>query len=185
MAQVGGWACHRTNGGPLADRPWLRLERTQVNPASCGVPPRLLEVGPAARSGPLVPARLRLSDRPSGCLFNPMAPAAASARVAGIGLPALVVRHRMLKIGLTGGPGTGRERALVIADLDQAAEPVARRVGVDPVPVVAVVRGHDVEPHGQSLSAGQGQCPRAVPVFDRLGGEFPVARRRPGSWPTA
>jgi hypothetical protein len=92
-----------------------------------------------------VPARLRLGDRPTRRLLNLMAPAAAGARVAGVGLPALVVRHRMLEVRLTGGPGAGRECALVVADLDQAAEAVARLISVDPVPVVAGVRGHDVD----------------------------------------
>jgi hypothetical protein len=65
----------------------------------------------------------------------------------------------------------------MVADLDQAAEPVARLVGADLVAVVAVVRGHDVEPHGQLPAAGQGQCPAAGRSRD----EFPLARRSPGT----
>jgi hypothetical protein len=44
----------------------------------------------------------------------------------------------------------------MITDLDQTAEPFARHIAVDPVPVVAGVCGHDVEPHGQFLPAGEG-----------------------------
>jgi hypothetical protein len=44
----------------------------------------------------------------------------------------------------------------MVTDLDQAAEPVARFIGIDAVPVIAIVRGHDVESHGQFQATGQG-----------------------------
>jgi hypothetical protein len=43
----------------------------------------------------------------------------------------------------------------MIADLDEAAEPVAWLVAADLIAVVAGVGGHDVEPHGQFSAAGQ------------------------------
>jgi hypothetical protein len=86
-----------------------------------------------------VPARFRLGDFPSWRLFDLVASAAAGARVAGICPSALVVRDSVLPVRLTGGPGAGRERALMVTDLDQPAEPVARLVGVDLVPVVALL----------------------------------------------
>jgi hypothetical protein len=81
-------------------------------------------------------------------LFHLMAAAAASARIAGIRPPAVVEGDGMLEVGLVRGPGAWWEGALVIADLDEAAEPFAWLVGADLMPVVAGVGGHDVEPHG-------------------------------------
>jgi len=85
-----------------------------------------------------------------------MAATGAGARVAGIGHSALVVGDGVLKIGLPGRAGAGRPGAGVVADLDQATQPVAGQVGADLVPVVALMRGHDVGPDGQLLTAGQG-----------------------------
>ena len=137
---------------------------------------------PGRRSGRLGwsmrASRLGLGDRPSARLFNLMAAAAAGARVAAHVLPPLSYGRACSKSDLTGGPGAGRERALLISDLDQATKPVTRLVGVDLVAMVTGVCEHDVEPHGQFLATGQRQCPRAVSF---VGGEFPVARRCAGA----
>jgi hypothetical protein len=93
-----------------------------------------------------MPAWLRLGDRPPGHLFDLVASAAAGARVAGTRLSALVVRDGVFEIRLVGWAGAGRECALVVSDLDEAAEPVAWLVGVDLIAMVAIVGGHDVEP---------------------------------------
>ena len=65
----------------------------------------------------------------------------------------------------------------MVADLDQAAQPVAGQVGADRVPVVAVIGGHDVEPGAQLLTAGQGEQPGSGFAL----GEVPGAGRRPGA----
>ena len=83
----------------------------------------------------------------------------------------------MLEVGFVGGPGARWERALVIADLDEAAKPFARLVGADLMAVIAGVGGHDVEPHGQFSAAGQREYPRVVPLFTCARGEPPVAGR--------
>ena len=125
-----------------------------------------------------------------GHLLDLMAASAAGAGVARVGPAALVIRDGVLEVRLAGGAGAGRERALVIADLDQAAEPVARLVGAGLVAVVAGVGGHDVEPHGQFPAAGQGECPGAwypsVPSSGGFpGGELPsrLAARRIAAGP--
>jgi hypothetical protein len=69
----------------------------------------------------------------------------------------------------------------VIADLDQAAEPLARLVGADLIPVVAFAGRDDVESQGQFAAAGQGERPGAVRGAGRAGGEVPVAGRGAGS----
>ena len=114
---------------------------------------------------------------PAGTLLHLVAASAASSRVAPVGLAALVPWDGVLEVALAGSAGAGRERALVVADLDEAAEPVAWLVGAGLVAVVAVVRGHDVEPDGQSPASGQRQCPAARLVQ----GERPAARRCAGS----
>jgi len=106
-----------------------------------------------------------------------MAAAAAGARIAGIRPAAAVVRDGVLEVGFVGGAGARWEGALVIADLDEAAEPFAWLVGADLMAVVAGVGGHDIEPHGQFSAAGQREYPRVVRGFTCARGEPPVAGR--------
>ena len=141
------------------------------------VPPGFLRVASAGWRGPYVPAWLGLGDRPPGRLFHLMAAAAASARITGIRPAAAVVGDGMLEVGFVGGPGAWWEGALVIADLDEAAEPLAWLVRADLMAMVAGVGGHDVEPHGQFSAAGQGEYPRVVLGFPCARGEPPVAGR--------
>ena len=84
-----------------------------------------------------MPSRLGLGDGPAGQLLDTVAAAGPGAGITGAGRSALAVRDRMLEVGLAGGTGTRRPGALVVADLDQAAQPVARQVGADPIAVVA------------------------------------------------
>jgi hypothetical protein len=120
-----------------------------------------------------------------GRLFHLMAAAAASARIAGIRPPAVVEGDGMLEVGFVRGPGAWWEGALVIADLDEAAEPLAWLVGADFMTVVAGVGGHHVEPHGQCAAAGQGEDPRVIPgfpcCFTCAWGELPVTGRCAGA----
>ena len=81
----------------------------------------------------------------------------------------------MLEVRFVGGAGTRWEGALVISDLDEAAELFAWLVGADLMAVVAGMGRHDVEPHGQFSAAGQGQYPRVVLGFTCAWGELPVA----------
>src|ERR1700721_2723094 len=98
---------------------------------SADVPPGFLGVASAGWCGPYVPAWLGLGDRPPGRLFYLMAAAAAGARAAGIRAGAAVVGDGVLEVGFVGGTGTRWEGALVISDLDEAAELFAWLVGVD------------------------------------------------------
>src|ERR1700729_3629650 len=122
--------------------------RDRVDPLG-GVPPGFLHVGPPGRRRPDVPAGLGLGEGPAGQLLDLVAAAGAGPGVAGAGGPAFVVGDGVLEVGLAGGAGAGRPGAVVVADLDQAAQPVAGQVGVDAVLVVAAVHGHGVEPGGQ------------------------------------
>src|SRR5580693_1300721 len=106
-----------------------------------------------------MPAGLGLGEGPAGQLLDLVAAAGAGACVARAGRPAFVVGDGVLEVGVAGGSGAGWPGAGVVADLDQAAQPVAGQVGVDPVAVVAVVGGHDVEPDGELPPAGQGEYP--------------------------
>ena len=143
--------------------------------SSPDVSPGFLGVASAGWRGPDVPARLGLGDRPPPRLLYLMAAATAGARIAGIRPAAVVVGDGMLEVRFVGWPGARWESALVVPDLDQAAEPFAWRVGADLMAVVAGVGGHDVEPHGQFSAAGQGEYPRVVLGFTCARGEPPVA----------
>jgi hypothetical protein len=112
-----------------------------------------------------------------GRLFHLMAAAAASARIAGIRPAAAVVGDGVLEVGFAGGARARWEGAVVISDLDEAAELFAWLVGADLMAVVAGMGGHDVEPHGQFSTAGQGEYPRVVLGFTCARGESPVAGR--------
>ena len=65
----------------------------------------------------------------------------------------------------------------MIADLDQAAQPVAGQVEADLIPVITRMGGHHVEPDGQLLAGGQGEEPGSGFAL----GEVPGAGRRPGA----
>src|ERR1700728_3042442 len=106
-----------------------------------------------------MPAWLGLCTFPARHLFDLVASSAAGARIAGVGLPAFVVGDGMFEVRFMSWSRAWREGALVIAYLDEAAEFVGWLVGVDLVPVVTRVGGHDVEPQGQFAAAGQGECP--------------------------
>ena len=73
-----------------------------------------------------MPAGLGLGDGPALGLLDPVAAAAARAAVAGAGPAALVIRDRVLEVGLAGMAGTRRERAGPVADLHEVAEGVTR-----------------------------------------------------------
>ena len=62
----------------------------------------------------------------------------------------------MLKVAVPGVPVAGRERAGVVADLDQVPEAVVGLVAVRLVAVVAFQRGHGFQAHGQFPPVGQG-----------------------------
>ncbi len=72
-----------------------------------------------------MPAGLGLGDGPAVGLLDPVAASAARAAVAGAGPAALVVRDRVLEVGLAGMAGTRREGARPAADLHQVAQGVA------------------------------------------------------------
>src|SRR6185437_11346516 len=126
------------------------------------VPLGALNIDPATRGLPLMPARPGLGDAPARRLLDLMAPPAAGARVTAAGAAAPVVRGRVLEVGVPRVPGARREGALVVADLNKVAEPVVRLVRVGLVPVIAVERGQRLELHDEVPAAGQGQCPGAV-----------------------
>jgi ketosteroid isomerase-like protein len=69
----------------------------------CDVAPWFLDVGAAGWGGPYVPAWLRLGECPSRHLLDLVAPAAARPGVARVRHAALVVRHRVLEVGVAGG----------------------------------------------------------------------------------
>jgi hypothetical protein len=71
----------------------------------------------------------------------------------------------VFEVAFPGVPGTGWERAVTVADLDEVAERVVRLVGVRLVAVVAGKRGHWLQFHAEVAAVGQGECPGAVPVW--------------------
>src|SRR6201996_2166065 len=113
-------------------RPW----HSRLNRITRGAP----GVAPARRGCPLMPSRFGLADVPAFGLFDLVAGTAAGARVAGARSSAFVVWRRMLKIGFPRVPGTDRESACAVADLDQMAESVIRLIGVRFVPGVPIER---------------------------------------------
>src|SRR6185437_551643 len=97
---------------------------------SCGVFLGSLGVGAPAGCPPLMPAGQRLGDGPAFRLLDPMAAPAACPGVAGTRPAAFVVGQGMLEVGFAGMPGTAREGAFAVADLDQVAEQVTGLVAV-------------------------------------------------------
>ena len=70
----------------------------------------------------------------------------------------------MLKIGVTGVPGAGRECAGAIADLDQVAERVVGLVPAGLVAMITIVSRDRFDAHDEFPVTGQGECPGAAPV---------------------
>jgi hypothetical protein len=69
-----------------------------------------------------MPAGDRLCEAPAWGLLDPVAAAAACAGVAHTGTSALAMGRCMLKVGVTGVPGAGREGALAVPNLDQVPQ---------------------------------------------------------------
>src|SRR5580693_402359 len=111
-------------------------------------------------------------------MLNLVAGAAARARIARTGPSALVIRLRVVEVGLAGVAVAGREGAGAVADLDEMAEPVAGLVGVGLMVVVAAEGRHRVQAHGEPPAAGDGERPGAVAVrWGRLPRRACVVRR--------
>src|ERR1700739_227976 len=108
-----------------------------------------------------MPSRFGLADVPTFGLFYLVAGATSGTGIACARSSAFVVRRRMLKIGFPRVPGTDRESACAIADLDQMAEGVIRLIGGRLVPVVAIDRRDWLQFHGEIPAAGQGEGPGA------------------------
>ena len=155
----------RLRCAPLAPcaRPSTPLIRSAAR-LSDRVSLRSLRIGPAPWGAPLVPSRSGLGDCPAGRLLDSMAFSAPGAGVARARPAALVVGHRVFEVALPGVPVAGRERAGLVADLDQVPQLVVGLVGVGLVAMVALVGGHGFQWHGELSAAGQGECPGGAPV---------------------
>src|SRR5262245_61914562 len=94
-----------------------------------------------------------------------MAAAAARPAVAGAGLPALVVRDRVLEVAAAGVPGARREGARPVPDLHQVPQRVAGLVAARLMPVVAVGDRDRPEFHAEFPPVGQGERPGSVPAW--------------------
>jgi len=160
-----------------------------------------------------MPARLGLGDRPSRRLLYLMALPAARARSTAAGAAALVVRDRVLEVGVPRVPRARRKGALVVAYLHKVTKLVVRLIRV---PVITFERGDGFKFHGEVPAVGQSQRPGAIPTGKagiavagkdpgrlagraggrwaggrRLAGQFrqgrdsrPVARPGQAAWPT-
>src|ERR1700748_290802 len=109
-----------------------------------------------------MPSRFRLADVPAFGLFDLVAGTTSGTGVARARSSAFVVWRRMLEVGFPRVPGTDRESACAVADLDQMAEGVIRLVGVRLVPVVTIERRDRLHIHGEIPAVRKGEGPGAV-----------------------
>jgi hypothetical protein len=96
-----------------------------------------------------MPAWLWLGDVPAWRLLDLVAPAAPRTRFTGAGSPALGVRNGVLEVGFPGVPGTGRERAVAVPDLDEVAQRLIRLISVRLIAVVTLERRHRSQFHDE------------------------------------
>ena len=111
-----------------------------------------------------MPARPRLGDLPALRLLDAMATPAARAAITGVSFAALVIRDRMLEVGVACVSTAGREGTAAIANLDQVAKGAAGLVAARCEAVIALVSWDGLQAHGACQPTGHAQRPRPAPV---------------------
>src|ERR1700751_1056059 len=109
-----------------------------------------------------MPAWPELGNFPAFRLFDLVTGPAAGTRIASACASALVVRDSVLEVGFPGMSGTGRERAVSVADLDEVPKGVVWLVGVRLIAVVAFKGRHWQQVYGEVPAVRQGKGPGAV-----------------------